>query len=395
MKLPFLLSLLQFATAAPNQLAPLYRRTAHDGSDHYIVKFRHNSPMAVVTDVIDRISLFNTHANNAHAKHVFTHALQGFAGHLDANTVRFLRMLPDVEYIEQDGKAVASGMVTTNGTTWGLGRISHRKPGHRDYTRDDTNGNGTCIYVVDTGVDDTHPEFEGRAHQIKSFIPNVTIDDSGHGTHCAGIAASKSYGVANKATVYGIKVLRGDRRGDWSDVIAGLDYALKDAPSRSCPYGVIVNLSVGGSYQQSVNDAAKKVVSSGYMMAVAAGNENDDVTKHSPASEPSVCTVGGTDEFDTKYSDSNWGKSIDIMAPGVSVLSLVPKNGTGSYSGTSMATPHVAGLAAYLAARDKKKATPDLCAQIVSMGTKGAVTGLDKSTVNLVPFNGNPLDKGV
>lgn len=346
--------------------------------------------MTVITDVIDRISVLNSGNTNSHAKHIFNHAIQGFSGHLNPAMVRVLRMLPDVEYIEQDGEAVASGMVTTNGTTWGLARISHRKPGHKDYTRDDSNGNGTCIYFVDTGVDDTHPEFEGRAHQIKSFIPNVTIDDSGHGTHCAGIAASKNYGVANKATVYGVKVLRGDRRGTWSDVIAGLDFVLKDAPSRSCPYGVIVNFSVGGNYQQSVNDAAKRVVSSGYFMAVAAGNENDDVTQHSPASEPSVCTVGGTDEFDTKYSDSNWGTSIDIMAPGVSVLSTVPNNRTGSYSGTSMATPHVAGLAAYLGARDKKKVTPDVCAQIVQMGTKNAITGLSKSTVNLLPFNGNP-----
>jgi len=147
---------------------------------------------------------------------------------------------------------------------------------------------------------------------------------------------------------------------------------------------------LGGSYSRSLNDAANEMVDRGYFMAVAAGNNDDDASKYSPASASKVCTVGGSDKYDRRYTKSNYGPVVDIIGPGVSVLSTLPDNRTAYYTGTSMATPHIAGLAAYLAARDGVKASPSLCQKIVNTATRNAISNQSPNTVNLIAFNGNP-----
>lgn len=132
------------------------------------------------------------------------------------------------------------------------------------------------------------------------------------------------------------------------------------------------------------------MVDKGFFMAVAAGNNNDDTSKYSPASASKVCTVGGSDKYDKRYTQSNYGPIVDIIGPAVSVLSTLPGGRTAYYTGTSMATPHIAGLAAYLAARDGVKASPSLCQKIVNTATRGAISDQSANTVNLLAFNGNP-----
>lgn len=163
---------------------------------------------------------------------------------------------------------------------------------------------------------------------VASFVQGSNVDDNGHGTHVSGTIGSKTYGVAKKVNIYGIKVLRYDNQGQFSDIIAGMDYVQQDVPKRNCPNGVVINMSLGGGYTQASNDAARRLVQNGYFVAVAAGNNNDDASYYSPASEPSVCTVGGTAKDDTRYNNSNYGRSVDILGPAVDVYSTFPNGQT-------------------------------------------------------------------
>lgn len=149
--------------------------------------------------------------------------------------------------------------------------------------------------------------------------------------------------------------------------------------------------SLGGGYSKSLNDAANAMVDAGYFMAVAAGNNNDDTKNHSPGSASKVCTVGGTQSDDRRYKDSNYGPIVDINGPAVGVLSTLPNNRTAYYTGTSMATPHIAGLAAYLAAKTGVAAYPGLCDELVKMATTGAVVNQVGNTVRSIAYNGNNI----
>lgn len=164
-------------------------------------------------------------------------------------------------------------------------------------------------------------EFEGRATFLKSFISGQTSDGHGHGTHCAGTIGSKSYGVAKKAKLYGVKVLDNQGSGSYSGIISGMDYVASDSKTRGCPNGTIASMSLGGGYSASVNQGAAALVNSGVFLAVAAGNDNRDAQNTSPASEPTACTVGATDSSDRRSSFSNFGRVVDIFAPGTGVLS--------------------------------------------------------------------------
>lgn len=171
-------------------------------------------------------------------------------------------------------------------------------------------------------------EFEGRALQIKSFITGQETDGNGHGTHVAGTIGSKTYGVAKKTSIYGVKVLDNSGSGSYSAVIGGIDFVAKDAVGRKCPKGSVANMSLGGGYSSAVNQAAASLVRSNVFLGVAAGNENKDAANTSPASEVSACTVGATDDSDARSYFSNYGKVVDIFAPGSNILSTWPGGGT-------------------------------------------------------------------
>ncbi|OAA48990.1 proteinase T precursor [Beauveria brongniartii RCEF 3172] len=384
MLLSILLGLLPMVLAAPTvqraEPAPLH--AAKDSSaaipGKYIVKYKAGSKpdATIMTESAD---------------YVYSDVMRGFAGSLDDSALQELRSHPDVEYIEQDSVVSLSAFTTQPNPPWGVARLSRRKNNGTTtgYTYDRSAGAGTCVYVLDTGVDDRHPDFGGRAKQIKSFIAKEHGDGHGHGTHCAGTIASTTYGVAKKAHVYGIKVLGNFGSGTWSGIIAGMDYVVTDSRGRKCPNGVFASMSFGGGYSLAVNDGAAKLVASGVFAAVAAGNENSDASFVSPASEETVCTVGASDAMDVRASFSNYGSVVDIFAPGVSVLSLAPGGGTRIMSGTSMATPHIAGLAAYISALEGGSAS-ELCSRLQALATPDLITGLPGITTNLLAFNGNP-----
>lgn len=295
--------------------------------------------------------------------------------------------------MEEDSSKYASALTdraltTQSGATWGLGRISHRAKGTTTYIYDTTAGSGATVYVVDTGVYAAHSQFGGRASLGANFISgSANTDENGHGTHCSGTIAGSTYGVAKSAKIVGVKVLDKNGSGSNSGVISGIQWVGNNAatPSKS-----VLSMSLGGSYSSAVNSAVKAVVSKGITVVVAAGNSDDDASNYSPSSEPTAITVGAIDSNDVRASFSNYGSLVDIFAPGVNVLSswIGSTTATNTISGTSMATPHVAGLAAYLIILEGLSTPAKVVARIQALATSGKITDAE-STNNLIAYNGN------
>ena len=246
--------------------------------------------------------------------------------------------------VEQDRKvALAEG--TQSGAEWGLDRLDQSAlPLNRSYTYPNTAANVTA-YILDTGVRLTHSEIAGRASSGYDFVDKDSdaSDCQGHGTHVAGTVAGKTYGVAKAAKIVSVRVLGCDGSGSYSGIIAGVEWVTKNAAKPA-----VVNMSLGGTTSAALDAAVRKSIAAGVTYAVAAGNENKNACAVSPARTAEAITVGATDSRDTRASFSNYGSCVDLFAPGVGILSST-KNGdttTGKMSGTSMATPHVAGAAA-------------------------------------------------
>ena len=289
---------------------------------------------------------------------VYTAALNGFAATLNQGQLTALRHNPAVAYIEAD--APVQLFVTQTGATWGIDRIDQRDtPLSTTYTYTST-GAGVNVYVLDTGIRPTHVEFAGRANYIPNGSSGDFVGDGhgsasdchSHGTHVAGTIGSTTYGVAKGATLWAGRVVNCSGGGDASMVIAGMDWIAGNGLKPG-----VVNMSLGYGDVQSIRDAAERLVSAGFFVAVAAGNGNyagipQDACLQAPGGAPSVMTTGATTSSDTESSFSNYGTCVDILAPGSSVLSTMHTSdtATGTKSGTSMASPHVAGVAAlYLA----------------------------------------------
>ncbi|KAF2001931.1 subtilisin-like serine protease-like protein PR1A [Amniculicola lignicola CBS 123094] len=314
-------------------------------------------------------------------------AFKGFSGSVSSKTISKLQALDAVEYIQQDAQVHSQVWLAEPGAPWGLGRISHVDKGNTTYVYDSIAGEGTCSYILDTGIMIGHPEFEGRATWLANYAGDGDdTDGNGHGTHVAGTIGSKTYGVAKKTKLYAVKVLDAGGSGTYAGVIAGINFAANDQKTRNCPKGSVANMSLGGGKNTAVNQAVAAAVSAGLFMAVAAGNDYGDSKNYSPASEPSACTVGATDSSDAKASFSNTGTLVDVFAPGVQVLSTWNNGGTNSISGTSMATPHIAGLGAYLLSYESIP-TSQLCSRIQALSHKGKITGLPSTTANNLAFN--------
>ncbi|KAI8941275.1 hypothetical protein NX059_002505 [Plenodomus lindquistii] len=398
MKLQVLLALLPLTIAAP---APLEPRDGTPIPGKYIIKLKSSASSTKGLSIPQLLSnaLQQVQAN-AQQTYKFGN-FNGFATTLSDSAVKKLRQDPNVESIEQDqiikadlgmiNEIIKRAPVTQSSTSnvWGLGRISSKTTGSSKYVYDSTAGAGTCAYVIDTGIDTTHPEFEGRATFLANFVGDGSqTDGNGHGTHVAGTIGSKTYGVAKKTRLFAVKVLKADGSGTMSGVLAGINFAANDSKSRNCK-GAVANLSLGGGKSAALNSAAANAVSAGLFLAVAAGNSAVDAGNASPASEPTVYTVGATDSNDKFATFSNFGPSVDILAPGVAILSTWKGGAAAILSGTSMATPHVAGLGAYFQGLQGKMSPAALSSRITSLGQQGPISGLPSGTINLLAFNGN------
>ncbi|BFZ54836.1 proteinase B [Savitreella phatthalungensis] len=357
-------------------------------------------------------------------KHVYSD-LVGFAGYSGAFTdevVAELRKSPDVDFIERDSVVHALAPVKRNDSQeseleknapWGLARLSHKKTlgfsTFNKYEYDASAGEGVTAYIIDTGINVDHVDFEGRARWGKT-IPqgDADIDGNGHGTHCAGTVAGKRYGVAKKANVVAVKVLRSNGSGSMSDVVAGVQWAAdahkaakKDAANKKKPFkGSTANMSLGGGKSPALDRVVNAAVDSGIHFAVAAGNDNADACNYSPAAAEKAVTVGASSLADERAYFSNHGKCTDIFAPGLNILStwIGSKYATNTISGTSMASPHICGLLTYAlglqptsssAFGGDSPVTPlKLKKKLISLGSVGVLADLPAGTPNILANNG-------
>jgi subtilisin family serine protease len=271
---------------------------------------------------------------------VYSAAFRGFAVRMSEAQAKRLAADPAVRYVEQNQVARVS-------ETWGLDRIDQRDlPLSNSYTAPN-DGAGSTAYVVDTGMDLDHPNYGGRASSGYDFIDNDAdaSDCQGHGTHVGGTIGSATYGVAKKVKLVAVRVLGCDGRGSYDAIMSGIDWVTEHAPQAA-----VGNMSLGGGKSQAVNDTVTSSINAGVAWAVAAGNEGQDACNVSPASTPGALTVAASNNSDGRSifssGSSNYGSCVDLFGPGSSILSTTNGGGTGTMSGTSMATPHVAGALA-------------------------------------------------
>lgn len=293
----------------------------------------------------------------------------GFAARLTPAQLKKMQSDPNVAGIEQD--QIATIDTTQQNPTWGLDRIDQRVlPLSHSYTYKHT-GAGVDAYVIDTGIDTSLSQFDGRANTVYG-----KTDCNGHGTHVAGIIGSRSYGVAKSVRLHGVQVLDCDGSGTYSAVIAGIDWVIKHHATRS-----VANLSLGGPKSTALNNAITKLSKSGVFVAVAAGNDNGNACSGSPASAASVEATAASASNDTRASFSDYGTCVDIYAPGVNVKSTYP-GGTASMSGTSMASPFVAGVAALYKSAYGQRSFGTIQQWMTAHATNGAIKGNKPGTYN-------------
>ncbi|MCG8350782.1 MAG: S8 family peptidase [Chloroflexales bacterium] len=279
----------------------------------------------------------------------YSAALNGFAATLPPAALEVVRRNPHVDYIEAD--SIAYAIQTQSPATWGIDRVDQRNlPLSNSYTYNAT-GSGVSAYVIDTGIRFSHNEFGGRARRGYDAIGDGQNgnDCNGHGTHVAGTVGGSAYGVAKEATLYAVRVLNCFGSGSWSQVIAGVDWVRNNAVKPA-----VANMSLGcrgGCTNTSTDQAVRNLINSGVQVALAAGNDNIDACRGTPNRVTEGVTVGATTSSDSRSSFSNWGRCVDILAPGSSITSAwyTSNTSTNTISGTSMAAPHVAGaMALYL-----------------------------------------------
>jgi len=287
--------------------------------------------------------------------------VKGYHGKFSEKVLQSIRAQPEVLYVEKDSMVYASDI--EKGAPWGLARLSHRKPlsfgTFNKYEYEHRGGEGVTAYIVDTGINIDHVDFEGRAKWGKTIPKNdQDIDANGHGTHVAGTVGSSTYGVAKAAHLVAVKVLGSNGSGTMADVVGGVAWAAEHAEatrmeaqaSNSTTYrGSVANMSLGGGKSPSLDDAVDAATETGLFFAVAAGNDNRDACTFSPAAAAGPITVGATAISDKRAYFSNHGKCVDVFAPGLNILSTwnSGNRSTNSISGTSMASPHICGLGAY------------------------------------------------
>ncbi|MFY6881369.1 S8 family peptidase [Acinetobacter baumannii] len=306
--------------------------------------------------------------------------LKGFAIYLpDTAGTAFIEAMkknPQVLSVESD-TIVNIDATTQSNPDWGLDRIDQKAlPLNSTYSYLQT-GSGTTAYIVDTGILSSHQEFSGRVLSGYTAISdgNGTTDCNGHGTHVAGTVGGTTYGVAKNVNLVPIRILGCDGSGASSNVIAGLDWILKNGKKPA-----VVNMSLGGATSSSLDSAVENLYNNGYVMVVAAGNSNTDACTSSPARVSKAITVAATDNTDTRASYSNYGSCVDIFAPGSQINSSWIGNNTATkiLNGTSMATPHVAGVVA-----EMLQSTPTASPQTISTNL------LNQASSNVVK---NPSD---
>ncbi len=311
----------------------------------------------------------------------YEHALKGFAVRMPEARARELLNDPRVKYIEENGYVQAIG--TQSGATWGIDRIDQTSLPLNSTYNYNFDGTGVHAYIVDTGVRLTHSEFAGRMGNSYDAVTTGgnANDCQGHGTHVAATVAGTTWGVAKKATVHAVRVLNCQGSGTNADVIEGMDWVASNHVKPA-----VANMSLGGGASQATDDAVQRMYAAGVPVAVAAGNDNANACNYSPARAANAITVGSTTNTDARSSFSNFGTCLDIYAPGSNITSAGITNDTSSatMSGTSMASPHVAGVAALYLQQNPTATAQQVRDALVAGGITGVVTSAGTGSPNVL-----------
>ncbi len=331
--------------------------------------------------------------HSGRVRFVYQDALRGFALDVSARAAAAIARNPRVRYVEQD--AVMEIVATQSGATWGLDRIDQRAlPLNGTYVYN-TTASGVHAYIIDTGIRRTHTEFGGRVSATGYTAisdGNGTNDCNGHGTHVSGTVGGATYGAAKGVTLHAVRVLDCSGSGSTSGVIAGVNWVTSN---RVVP--AVANMSLGGGASTALDDAVRNSIAAGVTYAIAAGNSNTDACTTSPARVSQALTVGSSTSSDARSSFSNYGTCVDIFAPGSSITSAwyTSDTATNTISGTSMASPHVAGVAALYLATDPGASPTTVNAAVINNATTGQLTSIGTGSPNRLLysiFGGAPVD---
>lgn len=320
--------------------------------------------------------------HGAAVRYTYTSAIRGFAAGMPAQAAEAISRHPAVAYVEPD--QVMTATVTQSSAVWGLDRIDQRSlplSGTYQYTYTATS---VRAYIIDTGLDVNHAQFEGRAQNVYDAFGGSGNDCNGHGTHVGGTVGGKTYGVAKKVMLRGVRVLDCNGSGSTSGIIAAVDWVRANHIKPA-----VANMSLGGGYSSSLNTAVNNLSGAGVFVAVAAGNSNADACNYSPASAAYVTSVAASTSSDYKASYSNYGSCVELYAPGSGIKSAWIGSGTtetNTINGTSMASPHVAGVAALYKANFGDKAWSTINSWIINNSTTGRILSNPSGTPNRLLF---------
>lgn len=323
-------------------------------------------------------------AHGAQVMGVYEHAIKGFAMRGSEQAARAIARNPNVDFVEAD-QTISAGAVQSPVPSWGLDRVDQRVlPLNNSYTFN-FNGAGVHVYIIDTGIRSTHTDFGGRVALDFTAINdgNGASDCNGHGTHVAGSAGAATYGVAKNVTLHAVRVLDCAGSGSNSGVISGVDFVTANHLSPA-----VANMSLGGGASTALDNAVNNSVASGVFYAVAAGNENANACNSSPARAANAYTVAASTSSDQRASFSNFGACVDVFAPGLSITSTwsTSNTATNTISGTSMASPHVAGAAALVRAQNPGLTPTQVAQTLTANATSGKLTSIGTGSPNLLLF---------
>lgn len=346
--------------------------------DQYIVILKSQTATASLNSLTNMVE-----ASGGEVEHTYTSAFTGFSAYIPSkDTLSSLQQSPDVALIEAD-------QVMSTVVTWGLDRIDQRNLPLNNVYSPGANGTGVRAYIIDTGIRTTHTDFGGRAFEGYSAIGGSSQDCNGHGTHVAGSVGSTTYGVANNVRLYAVRVLDCNGSGSNSGVIAGIDWVTNNHVKPA-----VANMSLGGGASSALDTAVNNSINAGVTYVVAAGNDNANACNYSPARVANAITVGSTTNTDARSSFSNYGTCVDIFAPGSNITAPwhTSNTATNTISGTSMASPHVAGAVALYLQSNPNASVSSVTSSLINNATTGKVTNPGTGSPNRLLFVGTGIN---